>query len=208
MTPELYKLLERYHDQEVSPEEAAEVEALLERDVEALELLGAMDEANELLRETADLEMASVSFEGFWSQIQARIQEEEETAMARKVAAQPGPLDRLGAWLRELFVEHKSAWITAAATAAAVALVLSFMDIGGAPDPNEGVPIVQVERHIIYVDSVDKADPESTVLVNSIKGQGSDTKVIWLVPNPPAGSDEAQAEDDSDDGIEIVEEPL
>ena len=207
MTPELQKLLERYHDREVSPEESTEVEALLERDVNALEYLGGLDEMTELVQTAVDMRVSTVSFEGFWDGVSTRIQEEEELALAREVkAAEPSFGERVMTWLRAIFVEHKSAWITAAATAAAVALVLSFMNppSGG---PDEGTPtVVKVEKHIIYVDSVDNPDKESMVLVNSIENKSEgDTKVIWLLPNQ---DDDPQAEDDEDDGIEIVDEPL
>lgn len=209
MTPELQKLLERYHDREVSPDESTEVEALLERDVEALEYLGGLDEMTELVQTAVDMRVSTVSFEGFWDGVSTRIQEEEEMALARKTeASEPGFAERLMSWLKAIFVENKGAWITAAATAAAVALVLSFMN---PPANNVGGPEVAtspkvVEKHFIYVDSVENPDKESMVLVNSIEDKSKgDTKVIWLLPSQ---DDEPQAEDDEDDGIEIVDEPL
>ncbi len=222
MKPELQKLLERYHDGEVSPQEATEVESLLERDVEALEYPGNLDAMAEMVQTTVHQQVAAVSFDGFWDSIQARI-EEEEFSQAKTPAA-PSFFESVTGWLRTLFVDNKTAWITAAATAAAVALVMSFMGNGAnnaGPGVNPGTPVAEgtriIERHIVYVDSVDKADPESMVLVNSIKevdGQDGPTPVIWLVPSkdnqnsPEKGQAEEDNADDENDGIEIVDEPL
>jgi len=203
MTPELQKLLERYHDREVSPQESKDVEELLGKDASALEYLGNLDEMTDLVQTAIHARLVETSFEGFWETVSSRINEQTSEAPA----SQPSLGDRLTGWLQTIFVEHKSAWITAAATAAAVALVLSFMGpTTKVVNQQDGPSIVKVEKHIIYVDSVENPDKDSMVLVNSIvdKAKG-ETKVIWLLPNQ---MDEDQAEDDEDDGIEIVDEPL
>ena len=131
MTPVLMKLLERYHDGEVSSEETARVESLLESDVEALEYLGGLDAMAELVSESVHQQVSAVAFEGFWEGVHSRILEEEEAAVARVVAeAEPSFMDKVTGWLSSIFVEHKSAWITATATAAAVLLVINVWGPG------------------------------------------------------------------------------
>lgn len=225
MTPELEKLLERYHDGEVTKQEATEVEALLERDVLALEYLGSLDETAELLQTTIHHEVSALSFDGFWEGVQEGIAKEQaQAAEVAKASAAPerGFLAGVLTWLGEFIAENRAGLITAGATAAAVALVLSFMGPGAqntqpGSQPGEGPAVV--ERHIIYVDSVDKADPESMVLVNSVQdipgGDADGTKIIWLLPNDAQpeqndDNDPSQADDttNDDDDIEIVDEPL
>jgi hypothetical protein len=192
MTPELQKLLERYHDREVSPQESKDVEEILGKDASALEYLGSLDEMTELVQTTIHAQVGETSFEGFWETVSSRIN--EQTSNAPTKASQPSLGDRLTGWLQTIFVEHKSAWITAAATAAAVALVLSFMGPTNVADQQgSGAAIVKVEKHIIYVDSVENPNKDSMVLVNSIvdKAKG-ETKIIWLLPNQV---EEDQAED-------------
>jgi len=207
---EMLELLQRYHDGEVSDEEKLEVEALLARDNDALEAMGLIDDMAEMIRDTDALQVASVSFDGFWDKVHDGI--EVQAAADRKVAARTAPqTDSVGvfAWLKELFIGHKGAWITAAATAAAVAIVL--VAIG---DRNEPQIATVVEKHYIYVDSVNKADPLSTVVINSMQDEGS--AVIWLLPNaeadtdPDANGNAAQPQDDqdNDDDIVIETEPL
>jgi hypothetical protein len=205
MTPEFQKLLERYHDREVSPQESKDVEELLATDASALEYLGNLDEMTELVQTAIHTRLVETSFEGFWETVSSRINEQTSGAPAQ--VSQPSLGDRLKGWLQTIFVEHKSAWVTAAATAAAVALVLSFMGPTNVADQQgSGAAIVKVEKHIIYVDSVENPNKDSMVLVNSIvdKAKG-ETKIIWLLPNQV---EEDQAEDNEDDGIEIVDEPL
>lgn len=225
MTPELRQLLERYHDGEVSPEETARVESLIEQDVEALEYLALLDDQGDLFRAQVHREVDAVSFEGFWDGVSDGIAKAEAAdraaAEAEARANAPGFGERVGAWLKTIFVEHRSAWITATATAAAVFVVMNYMvpeqTVAPTPGPAPGPSVAAqdapkvIERHIIYVDSVDKADPESMVLVNSIKEE--DTAVIWLLPNQQGQGAALQARDDEqqeedDEGIEIVDEPL
>ncbi|MEO1268242.1 MAG: hypothetical protein AAFX99_09095 [Myxococcota bacterium] len=239
--PERFELLERYHDGEVSEQEAAEIESLLANDGAALSYLGELDDLGELLREADALEVSQVSFEGMWDSIQTTI--EADAAQAAKAKAeleranQPSFGERFNQWLQAIFVEHKSAWITATATACAVAVVLFIMDgrtPGGDPSisPNDrangGVAANNggdaptrvervVEKHYIYVDSVEQADPDSMVVVNSLQEEsGDNTAVIWLLPDgPKAGTndDDSKAEDQDDDNsndddVEIEEQPL
>lgn len=206
---EQLELLQRYHDGEVSEAEAAEVEALLARDRDALEALGLMDDMADLMREADDHELAMVSFDGLWDGVKAGIAEQAAADAAAAKKAEQGSGGFLQ-WLKELFVGHKGAWITAMATAAAVALVLSFVG------DRTGEPTIEkvVEKHYIYVDSVNKADPESTVVVNSMQDEGS--AVIWLLPNAAEGNDAPSANDETDededaddsDGVIIETEPL
>jgi hypothetical protein len=205
MTPEMQKLLERYHDREVSTAESSQVEDLLAKDAAALEYLGSLDEIAEMYQTAVHSRVGETSFDGFWGKVSARIAAEEQAQQALGQPETQGLAARLGSWLHSIFIEHKSAWITACATAAAVALVLSFM---GPPTVNntDGGSIVKVEKHIIYVDSVENPNEDSMVLVNSIEDKTKgETKVIWLLPNQ---MEEDQAEDNEDDGIEIVDEPL
>ncbi|MBH25267.1 MAG: hypothetical protein CMH57_12610 [Myxococcales bacterium] len=233
--PERFELLERYHDGEVSEQEAAEAEALLAQDGAALSYLGELDDLGELLREADALELSQVSFEGMWDNIHSTIQEDAAQAAAREAAAReanrPGFGERLSQWLQAIFVENKSAWITAGATACAVAVVLFVMDDsndspsidtspgsgGVAATDNAGTRVERVvEKHYIYVDSVEQADPDSMVVVNSLQEEsGDNTAVIWLLPDGPKATDkeqgdnnEDQGDNNEDDGVEIEEQPL
>jgi anti-sigma-K factor RskA len=196
--PENYELLQRYHDGEVSVEEAAEVEALLARDRESLDFLGHLDAMRELTQAAEARVLEGVSFDNFWGAVESRIAvgAPEPARAAAPTREEAG----LGAWIRSLFAEHKSAWVTAGATAFAVALVLAaFQALSTHDDPVQKV----IEKHFVYIDSVDNSDPESTVLVSSLKDDGS--AVIWLLPN----SDEASSDDEAgDEGVVIEEEPL
>ena len=204
------ELLQRYHDGEVNETEAAEVEALLTKDKESLEAMGFIDDMAELVRESIEVDMATVSFEGFWDGVKVGIDQniaEEEKARAR-LAAPQNESTGVVQWLKELFVGHKGAWITAAATAAAVAIVL--VAVQGAGD--KGATETVVEKHYIYVDSVNKADPQSTVVINSMQDEGS--AVIWLLPNAEENdgdqNDESNTDEDEtgDDDVVIETEPL
>lgn len=199
MKPDKFKLLERYHDGQVSPEEAAAVESMLERDPEALDYLGSLDEMAELARMAVDESMAQVSFEGMWSRIETQIQAHDQAA---QVAARPQAEPQRGgllAWLKELFTEHKGAWITAGATAFAVALVMFAF---GNQQPER-----VIERQIVVVDSVDQVDPNATVLVKHI--EGDNTAIIWTLPQTKqAAPEEPEGEEDDNEGVEITDEPL
>lgn len=204
---EKLELLQRYHDGEVTPQEAAEVEELLARDKDALEAMGLIDDMADMIRDNDAMNLASVSFDGFWDKVESGI--EQQAAADLKVAARKAEPASGGffEWLKELFVGHKGAWITAAATAAAVAIVLVAIGDRGGESKVETV----VEKHYIYVDSVNKADPQSTVVINSMQDEGS--AVIWLLPNAedetdPDGNGAAQPQDEDDDDVVIETEPL
>jgi len=210
------KLLERYHDGEVSSEEAFEVEELLKNEGLALSFLGDLDEIGEFLRDDDAHLSSQVSFENLWDNIQTGIDSQRAADAAALEASLPSTGERLSGWLRAFFGEYKVAWVTAGATAAAVALVMSFMNDNTVQEPsidslannavnttpNTGVKVI--EKHYIYVDSVDKADPNSTVVVNSM--QDDDTAVIWLLPENNQGNKDDNNNDD--DSVQIDEEPL
>lgn len=194
MQPELAQLLERYHDGEVSPDETARVESLLESDSEALAYLGGLDEMTTSYRHVIEDQLDGVQFDGLWARIHEQIQPEATTPVA---AEAPRPANSVIAFLTSLFSDHKGAWIAAAATACAVAVVMSF--VGG---PTERV----IEKQIIVVESVDQMDESNMVLVNSLKDDN--TAVIWMLPNA-AANDEADDNQDSDDSDVVIEdEPL
>lgn len=210
LTDQQLEILQRYHDNECSPPEQLEVEALLERSPEALDALARMDNLSDLYQRADDAMLARVSFDGLWENVQRGIQQ-QTPAVARPQPEQPeqGVL----AWLKELFFGHKGAWITAASTAAAVALVLIV--VGRSTPQVETV----VEKHYIYIDAVNKADPQSTVVINSLQDEGS--AVIWLLPNAGDTEDEATnrpqgepapagatSNDDDERDVIIEEEPL
>lgn len=212
LKPHQIELLQRYHDGEANVTEKVEVEELLARDPDALAVLGRMDEVSELFQESDALDMARVSFDGFWGKVQTGIEAaaaaDAAAAAATRKAAEPAA-GGLIQWLKELIGGHKGAWITATATAAAVALVLVVV--------NQSTPETQVktvvEKHYIYVDSVNKADPQSTVVINSLQDEGS--AVIWLLPNAGEGAEEqgsdpgAQDDEGADSEDVIIEtEPL
>jgi hypothetical protein len=194
MQPDKFKLLERYHDGQVSAEEAAAVERLLEQDPEALEYLGGLDEVAEMTRMLVEEELSKVSFGGLWSRVEVGIKAHDQAVAAAKAPAAPAP-QGLWSWLRGLFAEHRGAWVTAGATALAVALVMAaFGQFGG-----ERV----IERQIVYVDSVDQANAEGTVLVKHI--EGNNTAIIWTLP---AAQPSPEKEEEDEGGIEIIDEPL
>ena len=200
MRPEMLKLLERYHDRETSAEEAAEVEALLERDVDALDYLGMLDEMSEFARASVEEELADVSFDGLWEGIQAGIRTDVNKSAA---ITRLGFAAKARAWIGSLFADHKGAWIAATAAASAVALVMAFF--GGNEPP-------VIEKHIIIVESVDQVDPNNLVMVNSLKDDN--TAVIWMLPNSQEekenGNEGREGKEDSEasQGIQIVDEPL
>ncbi len=194
MQPELAQLLERYHDGEVSADETARVESLLESNVDALAYLGTLDEMATSYRGIVADQLADVQFDGLWSQIHAQIQPE----VAAPVVATPAS-SGIAAFFKSLFADHKGAWIAAGATACAVAVVMSFI----------GNPTTErvIEKQIIIVESVDQMDENNMVLVNSLKDDN--TAVIWMLPNS-ASNDEAEDNQDSegDSDVVIEDEPL
>jgi hypothetical protein len=209
LRPDQLKLLERYHDGEVTAQERAEVEALLARDTEALDFLGAMDESSSMLRVSFAQPAAAANFDGLWARLEPGLDAHDRALKAaRAPAAVPtqGFLARVTAWLSEGFVAHKGAWVTAGATAFAVAGVM----VGVHEFYGGGQTTKIIERQVVVVDSVDKIDPNSTVLVNHASDDG--TTVIWTLPNTPALKNPAQdapaEEPAQQDGVEIVEEPL
>ncbi len=216
LTPQQLELLQRYHDNECSPPEQAEVEALLERSPDALDALARLDNLSELYQLHDQSVLARTSFDGLWSNVQHAIAQDAAQASAAAAAAKAPaePQRGLFAWLADLFAGHRTAWLTAAATAAAVALVFIALK----PGEHATVETV-VEKHYIYIDSVNKADPQSTVVINSLQDEGS--AVIWLLPNAADGEEQDQrsganpqaphAEDEeaeSDDDVIIEMEPL
>jgi hypothetical protein len=195
MQPELAQLLERYHDGEVSADEIARVESLLESDAAALTYLGTLDEMATSYREVVADQMAGVQFDGLWTQIHAQIQ----TEVATPAVVEQGLGAKVGAFLKSIFADHKGAWIAAATTACAVAAVMSFV----------GNPTTErvIEKQIIIVESVDQMDQDNMVLVNSLSDDN--TAVIWMLPNKAAGDEADQNEDsEGDSDIVIEDEPL
>lgn len=193
MQPELAQLLERYHDGEVSPAEASRVEALLESDASALEYLGALDEMTTSYREVVTDQLADVQFDGLWAKVHAEIQ----PAPVAPVQAESTGLG-IGGFLKSIFADHKGAWIAAAATACAVAAVMSFV----------GNPTTErvVEKQIIVVESVDQMDENNMVLVNSLKDDN--TAVIWMLPNAGAEDDANDSDEGDDSDVVIIDEAL
>jgi hypothetical protein len=146
-----------------------------------------------------------------WAGVHAGINAQRAADAAALKASQPPLSARLTTWWKTFFFEYKVAWMTAAATAAAVALVMSFMDNDSVPNATNS-PIANVtndsgvkviEKHYIYVDSVDQADPNSTVVVNSM--QEDNTAVIWLLPDGEKPDDD---DENVDNSVQIEEEPL
>ncbi len=234
MQPDQFTLLERYHDGEASPEEAARVEALLGADAEAMEYLGALDEFADLTRVAVDTHVASVSFEGLWDNVQAEIAKTSVPATAPAVA-KPGFFQAAGQWLQSVLIEHKTAWVTAGATACAVFLVMYFT--GGLNNQNPVAPINQtanlpgqsVVMPVFHVDGVQQIDPNSRFLLTvhdtgnpvipaATNSQATPSQnsvpVMWILPaqeQPVRNSPETNTPSEQDDdmeGIEITEEAL
>ena len=192
MRSELIHLLERYHDGEVSPAEAAEVESLLEQDTSAVAYLANLDEMSSVYRDVVDEQLSGVSFDGLWERVQAEL----EPAPALAPAPSPGFAARLGAMMSSVFGAHKGAWIAAGAAACAVALIMSQF----------GTTERVIERQIIVVESVDQLDQNNLVLVNSLKDDN--TAVIWTLPNVNSQEQAPAEESQDDDDVVIVDEPL
>lgn len=196
--PENHEILQRYHDGEVSPEEAIEVEKILARDGAALDFLGQLDAMREIAQAANDEMLAGVSFDGLWERVEGEITAGNTAAIQPAQPQQP----TLGEWLRALFAEHKNAWVTASATALAVAAVLAAFQIFSV---HEGSVQKVVEKHYVYIDSVDNADPDSTVLVSSLKDDGA--AVIWLLPSA-SDTNSDDGDEELEEGVVIEEEPL
>ncbi len=195
MQPELKQLLSRYHDGEVSPEEATEVESLLERDADAMAYLTSLDEMATAYRVVAEEQLSQVSFDGFWQRIETEI---AAAPPVEQAVPSPGFGAQIANAFQSIFGAHKGAWAAASAAACTVALVMSF--VGG--------PVTErvIERQIIVVESIDQLDQNNLVLVNSLKDD--DTAVIWMLPNVQADDEEGH-EDDLDDGdVVITDEAL
>lgn len=178
------KLLERYHDGELSSREAREVERLLAEFPAEREALLRMERLGEMVRLMSAETSADVSLEGFEQRVVAKLREPSAV----------GVFERLGVWAQE-FIEHRRVvWIPAAAAvgvAVAVALALPFVR----SEP-QSLPVAPPAGGI-WMASDEQPDTISSSTVESASfgdvqgsrydvpdGRGGTVGVVWVVEQP------------------------
>jgi len=183
VNPEHERLM-RYYDGELDADEAAELEAELDNDPEAREVLSGLEQLSDFVRREADAREAPDLADA----IMARVAREPRQDRTR---AEPPP----GAW--RVIAPAAAAVL---ALAASVALVNEFSRPSEEPvrvlhqpplvvaPPEESaapVPTLVAEREAVAIETVDFGAREGTIFLMQ-EGEGS-TPVVWLMdePTPP-----------------------
>jgi anti-sigma factor RsiW len=176
--------LMRYYDGELDADEAAELEAELERDAEARGVLAGLEQLSGFVRrEAAERDVPDLT-DAIMAEV-AREPRQDRTAPA------PAP----AGW--RVIVPAAAAVL---ALAASVALVNEFSAapaepvrvvqqpplVVAPPEEPAAVPLVVAERDAVAIETVDFGAREGTIFVVQ-EGEGS-TPVVWLMDEPaPAG---------------------
>lgn len=174
-------LLERYHDGELSPREAEQVEQLLAESPEFQESLKKMSRIGDLLRLMNEEFVADASFEGFGERIEAGIRR----------ADKPSLLERVRVWSEEFLQHRRTVWVPAVAAAGVAAAILIALPFVGSP-PGKAPPqkpVIEVYRH------PQQPSPGSTIRSVDFGGsQGAKYEVrdedhgtvgvVWIVEKP------------------------
>jgi anti-sigma factor RsiW len=184
VSPEHTRLM-RYYDGELDADDAAELEAELENDHEARELLAGLDQLSGFVRREAAERPAPDLADAIMAQV-AREPRQDRTLAEASPAG----------W--RVIVPAAAAVL---ALAASVALVNEFSRapeepvrtvhqpplIAVPPEEPALVPTVVAEREAVAIETVDFGAREGTIFVMQ-EGEGS-TPVVWLMdePTPPGG---------------------
>jgi anti-sigma factor RsiW len=181
------KLLERYYDGELRPDQAKQVEEAL---AETPALKASFEETarlGDLLRLMNEESLEDVSFNGFEARVRSGIANEKTT----------GVFERLRVWAADFFAYRKPVWVPAVAVvgACAVALVIAPMIM----EP----PVQQVNPpHRVFNDN--QGSKIESVTFNDAEGakyevkdgQGGTVGVVWI-DDTPAGETDRDADAES-----------
>jgi len=181
-------------DGELTPAEAAEVEAAVARDPALRGKADGVRELDELVRGHLELaaDEAEPKFANLWSQIEKRIEHDRVPvalpkgrtgSMAIDTGAPRGLFGRIGRFLDRRRGYIVTAVVSAGAVAAVVLVLRGRGDdrvvtAGGPPT----IPVTPVVDHVPpEVESLDTPDGTGTVL--TIEDEDGDAAVIWVEPS-------------------------
>jgi len=186
--PEVMQLV----DGELSPAEAAEVEAAMSRDPALRATAEGVRELTELVRGHLELTADTVEprFATLWQQIEKRIEHDRTptpvpvparaSSAAIDAAAPRGVLGRIG----RFFDRRLGYLITGVVSAGAVAAIALVLRGRGGDQPIDGgraIPVTPVSEHRPpEVESLDTPDGSGTVF--TIEDEDGDAAVIWVEP--------------------------
>ncbi len=178
-------LLHRYYDGDLSPEEAAKVEAALADDEGAQEKLGALEELGALVRAHSTAAGADLDADALFASIEAGLQHDEDTTEApplRVIAggASPRPQSRAPAYIM--------------IAVAAAALLVFFIGPTFAPEPiaENDTDVVTPEREeepgLVIIDTAPAGSEVLAVDFGSNTGTaftvegdvGQPVAVLWI----------------------------
>ncbi|MDJ0764766.1 MAG: hypothetical protein QNJ97_17430 [Myxococcota bacterium] len=135
------KLLEQYHDGELSPRKARWVEQQLRNSPEHAEALKKIAKMGTLLNLMAEETLSDVSFEGFETRVAAGI----------RTAARPGLKERINVWVSEFITHRRTIWVpTAGIATAAIAVLIALPFVSGptrTPPPGSHIEEIQLTSH-------------------------------------------------------------
>jgi anti-sigma factor RsiW len=159
-------LLERYLDQELGTRQRARVEEHLRACIECRRYLSQLQLQAEMVRAPIAEAAQAADFAVLESRVAAHI----------RSTTTVGFLERLSVWLRELLFHHRTIWISSAATAAIVFLVL--------------VPLLWRSPQSVTPEELLTAYVNNEVIIDSFEYKGTsslvytvsknNTTVIWM----------------------------
>lgn len=185
MNEEFNLLLSRAFDDDLSPEEMAEFEALKAENADIQEAWNEMAQCRELMRAHIEEETRDVDFSHFYDEIAAKLPQPEPQA------------NRMLASLKSWWKRHWMPMLASSAATAIAALVISHLYLPATMTPGaQTATIATAAENDVFVDSVQNSGP-NVVMISQPVDQNSPT-VIWLL-------DEEEAEDFEEDGVDDKE---
>ncbi|MDD5306932.1 MAG: zf-HC2 domain-containing protein [Deltaproteobacteria bacterium] len=180
------EMLEQYHDGELRGRGAGAVESHVAACPQCKTELGKLGRMRNFLVLMSESEVADVSFEGFASRVDARIERERRPELG----------ERLSVWLGEFFEHRRVVWIPAAvAVAAVLAVVLAIPFVSGgpavAPLPAGGgirlasaPPAAPVEGRTVGSEIASVSYGSLSGMVFEVAdGRGGTAAVVWINEN-------------------------
>lgn len=194
--------VDRYFDEEMSPEEARAFRDQLAADPALEAELQVMKVSREMLVAHVEAQVDQADFSGFFDRIssalpQASVVSEPAPSAARSPAAATPP--SMGARIKAWWARHWTPVLISAAAAAAVAFFVTRAAAPSVDDEDGAAPIAAGEE--VTVDEVNSDGP-TTVLV-SMPADDEDSTVIWLLDE-----DEEEDQAGADDAALAEEDPI
>lgn len=157
--------LTAYLDEELTPEERAEVDLRLETDPAMAAELEAMRGVGDILRRAADEWERDVSFDGFYEKVAARLDPIESAA--------PSLLSRFENWLQ---------WSVRHPATAAAFTILIVMGAGSAywASRSAPIPVLHMRGGAVQIENLDFENSSAVVYKTD-----SDVTIIWLSDEDP-----------------------